>query len=146
MYFWRTVPSPALTQKPILFFFNFYLFTSFPLMPAIDLFGHHARLCASYQGYDFFPSSALDPPITCTLTDTINIASQLIRRLRMVVKKIDSWLLQLPVLLIAIGSLNLAADFTSSDWICGTFNVIFMVSVSVHLIPDLILILFFFFF
>jgi hypothetical protein len=47
------------------------------------------------------------------------------------VKKIDSWLLQLPVLLTAIGSLNPAADFTSSDWTCGTFNVIFMVSVSV---------------
>jgi hypothetical protein len=39
------------------------------------------------------------------------------------VKKIDSWLLQLPVLLSAIGSLNPAADFTSSDWTCGTFNV-----------------------
>jgi hypothetical protein len=67
-----------------------------------------------------------------TLMDTINITSQLIRRLRMVVKKIDIWLLQLPVLLIAIGSLNPAADFTSSDWICGTFYVIFMVFVSVH--------------
>jgi hypothetical protein len=51
----------------------------------------------------------------------------------MVVKKTDSWLLQLPVLLIAIGSLNAAADgFTSSDWTCGTFNVGFMVSISVQ--------------
>jgi hypothetical protein len=74
-----------------------------------------------------------------TLTDTINITSQLIRRLLMIVKKIDSWLLQLPVLLIAIGSLNPAADFTSSDWTCGTFNVIFMMSVSVLLqhLPEL---------
>jgi hypothetical protein len=63
--------------------------------------------------------------------DTINITSQLIHCLRMGVKKIDSWLLQLPILLIAIGSLNPAADFTSNDWTYSTFNVIFMVSVSV---------------
>jgi hypothetical protein len=40
-------------------------------------------------------------------------------------------MLQLPVSLIAIGSLNPAADFTSSDWVCRTFNVIFMVSIIV---------------
>jgi hypothetical protein len=49
----------------------------------------------------------------------------------MTVKKIDSWLLQMPVLLIVIGSLNPAVDFTSSDWICGTFKVKLMVFVSV---------------
>jgi hypothetical protein len=38
--------------------------------------------------------------------DTLSITSQLIRRLPVVVKKTDSWLLQLPVLPIAIGSLN----------------------------------------
>jgi hypothetical protein len=65
------------------------------------------------------------------LTEPINITSQLIRRIRLVIKKIDSWLLQLPVLLIANGSLNPAADFTSSDWTCGTCNVRFMMSVSV---------------
>jgi type IV secretory pathway TrbD component len=54
----------------------------------------------------------------------------------MVVKKTDSWLLQLPVLLIAIGLLNAAAGFTTSDWACGTFNVGFMVSVSVQRITN----------
>jgi hypothetical protein len=70
-----------------------------------------------------------------TLMDTINIKSQLIHRLPMVVKKTDSWLLQLSVLLIAIGSLNPAAGFTNSKQFlnkaCGTLNVRFMVSVSV---------------
>jgi hypothetical protein len=67
----------------------------------------------------------------CTLADTINITSQLIRRLPMVDKKTDSWQFQLPVLLIDIGSRNPAAGFTNSDWACGIFNVGFMVSVSV---------------
>jgi hypothetical protein len=51
----------------------------------------------------------------------------------MAVKETDRWLLQLPVLLIAIGSLNSAAGFTKSDWACGTFNVRFMVYVSVQI-------------
>jgi hypothetical protein len=67
------------------------------------------------------------------LRDTISITSQLIRCLPMVGKKTDSWLLQLSVLLAAIGSLNPAAGFKSSDWACGILNIRFMVSVSVRL-------------
>jgi hypothetical protein len=50
----------------------------------------------------------------------------------MIVKKIDSWLLQQPVLLIAIRSLNSDADFTSIDWTGGTLlSVRFIMSVIV---------------
>jgi hypothetical protein len=65
-----------------------------------------------------------------TLTDTINITNNP-PHLPVVVKKIDiagCFSSQF----YSIGSLNPAADFTSSDWACGTFIVKFIVSVSVH--------------
>jgi hypothetical protein len=66
--------------------------------------------------------------IICSLTDTINITSQLICHLPMIVSKTDSLLLvQLSALLTSIGTPNPAAAFTS-EWARGTFSVWFMVS------------------
>jgi hypothetical protein len=67
----------------------------------------------------------------CTMMDTINLTSQLIYRLPMVVRKIDSWLLHLLILLTAIGTPNPTVNLTNS--VFGTLNVGFMVCPLVYI-------------
>jgi hypothetical protein len=61
--------------------------------------------------------------------DTINI-TQLIHCLPMVVNKADSRLLQLLVLGTAIGTLNPSESFIRGNWVCRTFIVRLMVTIS----------------